>query len=100
MTELKSTLVDRGLGGGMGMGVGGLHLQCDELSHSTLKPSPRPSGEINNSGRPASPSQAMAQRCGSAAEAGAASLSEWRQILDRLFVWGRGVNGARVHQIN
>lgn len=31
---------------------------------------------------------------------GTASLSQWRQILGGLFVWGRRVNGAQVHQIN
>lgn len=58
------------------MGSGeSVQLQCDELLHSTLEPSPRPSGEINNPGRPALPSQAMARRCFSVAEASAASLS-------------------------
>lgn len=34
-------------------GGAGLHLQRDEWSHGVLKPSPRPSSEINNPGRPA-----------------------------------------------
>lgn len=99
-SELKSTPVDRGLGGGMGRGGGSI---CSVMNCRTARsnlPRGPAVGEINNSGRPAWASQAMARRCFSAAEAGAASLSEWRQILDRLFVWGRGVNGAQVHQIN
>lgn len=49
--------------GAWGRCCGGLDLQYDKPSHSTLKPSLRPSSEINKFGRAALDSQAIAECC-------------------------------------
>ena len=42
----------------------------------------------------------QSQCCFCKKKADTASVSQWRQFLGGLFVWGRGVDGEQVHQIN
>ena len=102
-TELELTLVDLEAGRRVGGWWGGLI--CRMMNCRTACPNlPQgPGSEINKSGRPAMPFPGQPPTVAAPRGKGG-----WRrlpclnggEILGGLFVWGRGVKSAQVHQIN